>query len=111
MTSQSGSGWESQIGVARRTPTYVRDGTDGESGYERANLMSVDARASRALDLSSEAAVERWASAITGCVLTDWYCATHNLSWVMCRWMEIAGAVHRARHEGLLDGMRKAAGL
>ena len=111
--SQDGSFCESQsgtyVGLPRRTPTYGTYGTDGESGYERANLSGRTARASRELDLSSEVAVEKWAASITGCTLVDWYCATHDLSWVMCRWMEIAGTVYRARREGRLEGIQLAA--
>lgn len=108
--SQSGRLCDSQSGipsdVRRGTPTYGTYETDGESAYDRANLMSVDAHASRKPDLSSEVAVERWAASITGCALVDWCCATHNLSWVMCRWMDIADVVYRARREGRAEGMR-----
>lgn len=47
MTSQVGAVWESQIGVASGTPTYGTYGTNGESGCERGNLMSGNARASK----------------------------------------------------------------
>lgn len=108
--SQSGTFCESQGGIPRGTPTYGTYGTDGESSYARGNLISVDARASRKPDLSTEAAVERWAAWLTGCVLVDWYCAAHegNPSWVMCRWAPIAGAMYQARYEGRLEGMRLA---
>lgn len=113
--SQSGRLCDSQSGIPRSlpsgTPTYGTYGTDGESGYDRANLVSVDAHASKGMDSHNEAAVEQWAARLTGCVLVDWYCDTHDLSWVMCRWMNLASVVHRAYRQGRIDELaaRRAA--
>jgi hypothetical protein len=107
--SQSGRFCDSQSGIPRSlpraTPTYGTYETDEESVCDRANLMSVNARASRGMDLRNEAAVEQWAARLAGCVLVDWYCDIHNLSWVMCRWMNIASVVHRAYRQGWADAI------
>jgi hypothetical protein len=98
--SQGGRFCDSHFGIPRGTPTNGTYETDGEISSERANPYVPNARTSQTPDLSSEAAIESWAASLTGCVLVDWCCATHNLSWVMCRWMEIAAVVHRALREG-----------
>jgi hypothetical protein len=46
MGSHVGAGWDSQTGLPPGTPTYGTYGTDGESGYERANPSVPNAHAS-----------------------------------------------------------------